>query len=442
MPPRRERLLKWGRVGVEFSYSMRRAEFDKKHKWSNRMRPAFTSAAFLLFTIVAAVAQDAAAPKDTAAATKAIEKSIAAYRSAPGLVDTMTINITLPGGQVQSVDVAYALGGGTDAHVELPPLSATSKKDRFYVIRPDVTGMYLDMPLEKDFSTTLDKVLAGFGKLPVPPAVSARAGSGVESFLSALGIGLFEVGKITGYQRDKTDDGRVLHAVQAWSDVSKITARIDAKTNLLSDIAIEGTPTGAPKGLMISANVSFKPDVRTSAAGLVKFDPGKRKSVDTFAKLDPSQNDTGNAAPGFTLPTLDGKTVSLTDLKGYVVVIDFWATWCPPCRAALPKLDEFAKWAKKSGKKIKVFAVNTSERQPNVEQRKQSAAGFWKTKDYSVPVLLDLDYAVATSYHVEGLPTTIVIGPDGRIADKHVGFNPDMVNVLTKGALELLDKDD
>ena len=108
------------------------------------------------------------------------------------------------------------------------------------------------------------------------------------------------------------------------------------------------------------------------ASGPFRFtagDPGEalalpdltgRTAVATFAEIG-SSGPLGQPAPDVTLRTLDGGTVRLAGLRGSVVVIDFWATWCVPCWEALEHTEELAAWAKSSGLPVKVFALNTME---------------------------------------------------------------------------------
>ena len=117
-------------------------------------------------------------------------------------------------------------------------------------------------------------------------------------------------------------------------------------------------------------------------------------------------------APDFKLKGLDDKEVALADLKGSVVVLDFWATWCGPCVASLPKLDKLAKDTAEQG--VKIFAVNQGE-------DKELVQGFMKSKNLTVPVLLDSDSKVGNKYKAQAIPETVIIGKDGIVRAVFVG---------------------
>lgn len=123
----------------------------------------------------------------------------------------------------------------------------------------------------------------------------------------------------------------------------------------------------------------------------------------------------GQAAPDFTLEDLEGQRVSLAKLKGSVVVLDFWASWCGPCVAALPRLDKIRQ--EYAGRGLKVYAVNLKE-------GRDQARKFMSDKNLRLPVLLDVEGAVAKLYGVEGIPTTVIIGKDGVVKKVVVGNNP------------------
>jgi peroxiredoxin len=115
----------------------------------------------------------------------------------------------------------------------------------------------------------------------------------------------------------------------------------------------------------------------------------------------------GHAAPNFTLQSLDGEPVSLHDYAGQVVLVNMWATWCPPCKAEMPALNAFYEAYQAEG--FVVLALNSQEEAATVQ-------AFIEANGFSFPVLLDSQAEVMNQYHVRGLPTTFIIDRNGFIA--------------------------
>jgi thiol-disulfide isomerase/thioredoxin len=125
------------------------------------------------------------------------------------------------------------------------------------------------------------------------------------------------------------------------------------------------------------------------------------------------------AAPSFALLDLSGNKVNIADLKGKVVVVDFWATWCGPCKASFPGMQKMVNKYKENAD-VKFVFVDTWER---VDQKEKNAADFIADNKYSFHVLLDNDSKVVEQFKVDGIPTKFVIDKNGTIRFKAVGFD-------------------
>ncbi len=139
----------------------------------------------------------------------------------------------------------------------------------------------------------------------------------------------------------------------------------------------------------------------------------------------------GKPAPNFTLNGLDGKPVTLADWKGSVVVLDFWATWCPPCRKSLPHLNQISEDKDMQTAGLKVFAIDLNEDKDKVQ-------GFINDKKFTFGVLLDTDGAIAKQFNVSGIPQTVIVGRDGTVKKVFVGFGDGSEELLKKAIQDAL----
>ena len=120
-------------------------------------------------------------------------------------------------------------------------------------------------------------------------------------------------------------------------------------------------------------------------------------------------------APAFTLQSVDGKTVSLAQFKGDVVMINFWASWCGPCRQEMPLLDDIYKQYKDMG--FVLIGVN-------VEPDAHDANAWLAKTPVSYPILSDPKSAVSQLYQVQAMPTTVIIDRQGVVRYVHNGYLP------------------
>jgi cytochrome c biogenesis protein CcmG, thiol:disulfide interchange protein DsbE len=114
----------------------------------------------------------------------------------------------------------------------------------------------------------------------------------------------------------------------------------------------------------------------------------------------------GGDTPALTLPDLRGRTVNLRELKGRVVLVNFWATWCEPCREEMPSIGRLRE--RLAGKPFEVLLVNFGEGVPRIEE-------FLRRENLSLPVLRDADKVAASAWRAGGLPMTFLVDARGRV---------------------------
>jgi peroxiredoxin len=144
--------------------------------------------------------------------------------------------------------------------------------------------------------------------------------------------------------------------------------------------------------------------------GIIVLVQTKDSSFDLSGK---SRIDKGVPAPEFTLPGLDGNMVKLVDYKGKVVLLNIWATWCPPCVQEMPSMEKLYQELKDED--FQILAVSIDVSAGNV------VAPFMKKHKLSFPALTDTQGTLKSLYRTTGVPESFIIEKDGIIAEKIIG---------------------
>lgn len=144
-----------------------------------------------------------------------------------------------------------------------------------------------------------------------------------------------------------------------------------------------------------------------------------------------SSQDVGSKAPDFSMQDISGNTVKLSDLKGKVVLLDFWASWCVPCKKSMPHIIEL--YNNRTDSLFTVVAVNVDEEKSKINEFANSI-----NVTFPFPVIFDKESKLPSIYNVEGMPTSIIIDKEGIIRFKETGFTSEVKEKMDSKIKELL----
>lgn len=140
-------------------------------------------------------------------------------------------------------------------------------------------------------------------------------------------------------------------------------------------------------------------------------------------------------APSFELSDLTGATINLSDFKGKIVILNFWASWCPPCREEMPHMQSF--YEKNKENDIEIIAVNLT----NLDSGQQAIEQFVQDYGLTFPVLLDEKGNVGIMYEIMTIPTSYILDAEGRIFQKIIGSMDEQIMDDIVNAIRMYDQE-
>ena len=415
--------------------------------------------------VVAAAQESDGEMQADPAALKAFTEIVKAYRERPALEVKSTLKIEMAADQTQrqssEVNADFIFGPNRKAVVKLRGFVVYLNNDEKPGDNPAAgTITAIHEKTDHSYFTGSDDgspyyaLLNAFKDLPFPELAIAIGEDSIEDVLLQLHPKALNGLTPSGVAIEERE-GKSLQHITMKGENEMLDMWVDPSTKLIESIQL--TMNGgafAEQGSKVVYNHTYEYTSHDAPlpASTFAFDPAQRQRVDLMTSLvprpargevapleggeAPAQHALeGKPAPGFVLATADGKAVDLQDFDGRVLVLDFWASWCPPCMGALPKLHEVAKWATQQELPVNVVTVNVWEirdGEDTPDARLESALKTWKKYNFTLPIAMDYTDETAVAYGVHSIPTTVVIRADGIVHSIHRGGGETYVDTIKR----------
>ena len=421
-----------------------------------------TMATVMLLSAATSYAQNDGMFDADPAAAKAFKQLVTSYRNRPALTVKMKMKVELFQGEISSdtdeVEAQFTYSRGGAGIIKLRGFTCYFKDGVFWAVHEGTDHSYYTEEYE---DTPYWTFLLSFLDIPFPHLGLLWGEPDIQDVYMQLHPRTDSIVPTSVELRDV--DGKQMQRLVLSSPNASMRIDIDPKSKLIASIKHEITGGDfVQQGARISTEYSDEYETYDEPLdeATLRFDPGSRQSVDMLAMLMPRPPAPeapvgpagggmgggpliGKPAPAFVLETAEGQVVDLAKLRGQVVVLDFWATWCGPCRIGLPLLHDVAQWTKQQNLPVQIYTVNILESADGPQERLETVNEFWKKQGFTLPVIMDYKDETAGTYSVTGIPTTVIIRADGVVHAYHSGLMPvEAIKADITAAIEALQGDD
>ncbi len=368
-------------------------------------------------------------PEAVQAGLEFLKRSAKAYRDAKVFSDDVSLTIEVQG---RPDGLKFALARDEmGARLESDGMSVILKDGLVFFSNPRSPRKYLAFTADRTITRTLLREFGGFN-LPIPSWILEPQES--DDPVLALAGALLPGPTLAGFDAQKS------RVYLKGEGVSEAVFQFDQTTGFVTSGRVNMTPM-AESGIVITMSLNMKPSVAALKVPIA-FDKTDKQQVRDLEELQPQPLEVGMALPAVGLTGADGVAVRTDSMGGKVVVLALWADWNQVSMRPLVHLDRFAKSMRDEGRSVEVMGLCLLYGQNGMDPAVIRTRSFeaWRKLGVAMPLLLADSDEIASSWAVTDLPTTVVLGPDGRIASVHRGMDPQNPGKIVDQVRDVVEK--
>jgi cytochrome c biogenesis protein CcmG/thiol:disulfide interchange protein DsbE len=395
--------------------------------------------ACLACLLLAGPAPSSASPPAAASGDAILERASRAYRETPALFATARYLVRIPGAPLHEESQDFGWGHEVEAWIHMPATYVMQvHHDRLFLVEEGRLEQHIESSMAAGLQAAIDSAFGGQGPPLAPAPLQLKRASNLAQMRDAFRVRLLNPLRTANVRTVVGPSGMPCDDVELAADNGTVHARFDRRHGSLVGASIAFVP--APGADTIRAEVSYTshPTPLPQPLSESRLRAGRR-----VTRLDALGGDASTASPfidpGPRFVSKGGAPIGISSLGKRLVVLEFWATWCAPCRAAIPGMAKFAQWARDSTLDVACILINTEESETDITRLRPRVERYLGRLGVNTPCWIDSGGVVHRMLG-SGLPLTLLLGADGRVIEMHAGFQAGLADTLTRHVRALLAK--
>jgi thiol-disulfide isomerase/thioredoxin len=353
------------------------------------------------------------------------------YRAMPALLDTARYRMYVPGASVHQEFQEFGVTDRTEAWVRMPGRYVMQEdQGRLYLLEEGRLDPHIESSLAHGLQAAIDSVFGGPGAPLAPAPLLLRRARTAAEMCDAFRMRLLAPLRVVGARPRMAANGQLWDDVELVGANGRVRARFDHHEGWLGRVNLTLVPARGADTIRAEADFHPHPDEAPEILDASRIARGRR--VTALGELSGARAAEATALePATRFHLLTGASTSLASAGGDFVVLEFWATWCAPCRAAIPQVLEFADWARDSAPAVRVVLVNTQEETEDLSVLRPRIQRYLLDLGSTLPCWVD---SASSAHRRFGgrLPLALLLDSNGALVEKYTGLHDDLAVQLRK----------